>query len=92
MPIGSGQSLRCQFVNFLIITIKCTARPVWRSEQTENSYDHPHTTRHSRESGNPGAEIGAHALDPRVRGGDDKWLVILNKFSVRYLRAINVYQ
>jgi hypothetical protein len=38
-------------------------------------------------SGNPGAEIGAPALDPRVRGGDDKWLVILNTFSVRYLGA-----
>jgi hypothetical protein len=44
------------------------------------------------ESGNPGAEIEAPALDPRVRGDDDKWFVILNTLSVRYLGAINVYQ
>ena len=26
--------------------------------------------RHSRESGNPGAQVSAFALDPRFRGGD----------------------
>ena len=44
----------------------------------------PHAIRHSRESGNPGAGVRSRVLDPRFRGGDDKWLAILRSFSVRY--------
>ena len=32
----------------------------------------PHAIRHSRESGDPGAEVRSRVLDPRFRGGDDK--------------------
>jgi hypothetical protein len=47
---------------------------------TENSDKHLHTTRHSRESGNPGPEIGAPALDPRFREGDDRGVARLGPF------------
>jgi hypothetical protein len=74
---GTGNKLRRQL-------------PYLLQSLTGNSSGRLHTIRHSAKAGIQGAEIGAPALDPRLRGGDDEWSVILGPFSVRYSNAVAI--